>query len=137
MAIWVDPQITSRINAESTLKRSRLIFAARARPSITTPLCSPKELADPHSRGITLRAMAAKPKPRIPRFAYQGGKGKLAKHIVGLLPPSGKRFIEPFAGRGNVYFRVAQHLDYEEFWINDHYMFRFFQALLHMPCQKR
>src|SRR5208282_2154988 len=75
--------------------------------------------------------MAAKPKPRIPRFAYQGGKGKLAKRIIRLLPPSGKRFIEPFAGRGNVYFRVAQCLDYKEFWLNDHYMFRFFAALQH------
>jgi site-specific DNA-adenine methylase len=75
--------------------------------------------------------MAAKPKPRIPRFAYHGSKGKLAKHIIPLLPPSGKRFIEPFAGRGNVYFRVAQELDYEEFWLNDQYTFRFFQALQH------
>jgi len=76
--------------------------------------------------------MAVKPRiPRIPRFAYHGSKGKLAKHIIRLLPPSGKRFIEPFAGRGNVYFRVAQQLDYKEFWLNDHYTFRFFQALQH------
>lgn len=75
--------------------------------------------------------MAAKLKPRIPRFAYQGGKGKLATRIIPLLPPSGKRFVEPFAGRGNVYFRVAQRLDYKEFWLNDPYMFRFFEALQH------
>ncbi len=69
--------------------------------------------------------------PPIPRFAYQGGKGKLAKHIIRLLPSSGKRFIEPFAGRGNVYFHVAQRLDFNEFWLNDHYMCRFLMALMH------
>jgi len=69
--------------------------------------------------------------PPIPRFAYQGGKGKLAKDIIRLLPMSGKRFIEPFAGRGNVYFHVAQRLDYKEFWLNDHYMYRFLEALQH------
>src|SRR5258706_14190973 len=74
--------------------------------------------------------MTKKPKlPPIPRFAYQGGKGKLAKRIIRLLPPSGKRFIEPFAGRGNVYFHVAQRLDYKDFWLNDHYMYRFLEAL--------
>jgi site-specific DNA-adenine methylase len=76
--------------------------------------------------------MAKKPGlPPIPRFAYQGGKGKLAKHIIRLLPCSGKRLIEPFAGRGNVYFHVAQRLDYAEFWLNDPYMCRFFVALMH------
>jgi len=76
--------------------------------------------------------MTKKPKlPPIPRFAYHGGKGKLAKRIVRILPPSGKRFVEPFAGRGNVYFHVAQRLDYKEFWLNDTYMYRFFAALQH------
>lgn len=36
-----------------------------------------------------------------------------------LLPPTGKRFVEVFAGRSNLYFAVAQQLDYKEFWLND------------------
>jgi hypothetical protein len=43
----------------------------------------------------------------------------LAKVIAPLLPPTGKRFIEAFAGRANLFFRVAQTLSYDEFWLND------------------
>ena len=69
--------------------------------------------------------------PPVPRFTYHGGKGKLARRICSLLPPTGKRFVEPFAGRGNIYFFVAQRLSYQKFWLNDHYTFRFLTALRH------
>lgn len=55
----------------------------------------------------------------IPQFSYPGGKAKLGKHMVPLLPPAAKRFVEPFAGRANLFFRVAERLDYKEFWLND------------------
>lgn len=55
----------------------------------------------------------------IPRFSYPGGKAKLTRHILPLLPPTGKRFVEAFAGRANLYFAVVQRLDYKEFWLND------------------
>jgi hypothetical protein len=55
----------------------------------------------------------------IPQFSYPGGKAKLAKRIVELMPPSGDRFVEVFAGRANVFFRIAQELDYRRFWLND------------------
>lgn len=55
----------------------------------------------------------------IPSFAYPGGKAKLRKRILAMLPPEGQRYVEPFAGRGNVFFAVATLLKYEEFWLND------------------
>jgi site-specific DNA-adenine methylase len=69
------------------------------------------------------------PRKFVPTFGYDGSKANLAKFIVLLLPPSGKRFVEPFAGRGNVCWRVAQRLEYKRFWINDKTMDRFFKAL--------
>lgn len=55
---------------------------------------------------------------KIPAFAYPGSKARLAKSIAAVLP-SGKRFVEPFAGRGNVYFYVAAHGMYPKYWLND------------------
>jgi site-specific DNA-adenine methylase len=69
-----------------------------------------------------------KPRP-VPQFGYHGSKGRLAKDILSVLPPLGERFVEPFAGRGNVYFAVAQRLRYQQFWLNDIYTFRFLMAL--------
>jgi site-specific DNA-adenine methylase len=70
--------------------------------------------------------------PPVPIFGYHGSKGRLAKHILSLLPSCGGRFVEPFAGRGNVYFAVAQRLGYKQFWLNDTYTFRFLMALSHL-----
>jgi site-specific DNA-adenine methylase len=55
----------------------------------------------------------------VPAFAYPGGKAKLAKHIIRQLPAGGERFVEVFAGRANVFFHVAQLLNYRSFWLND------------------
>jgi site-specific DNA-adenine methylase len=63
-------------------------------------------------------ARRSKPIP-IPQFGYPGGKAKLSKRILPLLPPTGKRFVEAFAGRANLFFAVAQRLNYERFWLND------------------
>jgi site-specific DNA-adenine methylase len=48
---------------------------------------------------------------KVPQFGYPGSKAKLAKQIIELLPPSGDRYFEVFAGRANLFFRVAQQLD--------------------------
>jgi DNA adenine methylase len=56
--------------------------------------------------------------PKIPTFGYPGSKARLAKRIAGMLP-IGKRLVEPFAGRGNVYFYVAAHGLYLSYWLND------------------
>lgn len=55
---------------------------------------------------------------KIPAFAYPGGKARLAEDISAMLP-RGNRFVEPFAGRGNVYFHVAAHGMYPSYWLND------------------
>ena len=69
------------------------------------------------------------PQVEVPQFSYPGGKAKLAKHIIELLPPSGDRYVEVFAGRANLYFRVAQQLNYRHFWLNDIETYRFLIAL--------
>jgi site-specific DNA-adenine methylase len=68
-------------------------------------------------------------KVQIPQFSYPGGKAKLAKRIVALLPAIGKRYVEVFAGRANLYFAVAQRLNYEEFWLNDIATYHFLVGL--------
>ncbi len=45
-----------------------------------------------------------------------------------MLPP-GKRYVECFAGRANVYFAVAQLLGFEQFWLNDLQTFDFLNNL--------
>jgi site-specific DNA-adenine methylase len=43
----------------------------------------------------------------------------MAKRIIALLPATGYRFVDVFAGRGNISWAVMQDLDYEKFWLND------------------
>jgi site-specific DNA-adenine methylase len=65
----------------------------------------------------------------IPCFAYPGGKCKIREHILRLLPPRGQRYVEPFAGRANVFWAVATKLEYQEFWLNDLLTFPFLDGL--------
>ena len=60
---------------------------------------------------------------------YPGGKARLAKTIVSLLPKYGQRYIEPFAGRGNVFWRVAQECNYQSYQLNDTRTAPFFDAI--------
>jgi site-specific DNA-adenine methylase len=53
------------------------------------------------------------------RIPYPGGKGRIASRIVSHMPQTGIRYIEPFVGRGNVFFFAAERLSYEGWWIND------------------
>ncbi len=65
----------------------------------------------------------------IPTFGYPGGKTRLRKRICALLPPTGVRFIEPFAGRMAVTLAVSQLLNYKRFWLNDLQTYNFLLAL--------
>jgi D12 class N6 adenine-specific DNA methyltransferase len=65
----------------------------------------------------------------IPKFAYPGGKGRIARWICAQLPPSGSRFVDVFAGRGNVTWAAMMLLDYKSFWINDLQTIPFFNQL--------
>ncbi|MGB9010344.1 MAG: DNA adenine methylase [Candidatus Acidiferrales bacterium] len=66
---------------------------------------------------------------RIPTFGYPGGKARLARRIAAMLPTSGKRYLEVFAGRANVYFAVAELLAYDQFWLNDPVRYLFLNSL--------
>jgi site-specific DNA-adenine methylase len=65
----------------------------------------------------------------IPKFAYPGGKGRIARWICAHLPPSGSRFVDVFAGRGNVTWAAMMLLDYKSFWINDSQTIPFFNQM--------
>jgi len=67
--------------------------------------------------------------PVIPRFAYPGSKSRLAPRIATYFPPQGQRYVEPFAGRANVYFAASQLLDYKHFWLNDLQTHEFLRCL--------
>jgi len=61
---------------------------------------------------------------------YPGGKGRLARTIVSFLPKRGRTFVEPFAGKGNIFWEAAsQRLEYRDFWLNDIATSRFFLAI--------
>lgn len=66
---------------------------------------------------------------RTPAFAYPGGKARLANRIVGMLDIGAKRYVDLFAGRGNVFFAAAT-LHYDEYWLNDPVTAKFFRALM-------
>jgi len=65
----------------------------------------------------------------IPTFGYHGSKANLAAVVSTMFPLHGDRFIEPFCGRGNVYFHVAQTRDYKRFWLNDIKTYKFLLGL--------
>jgi site-specific DNA-adenine methylase len=66
---------------------------------------------------------------RNPTIPYPGAKGKLAPKLVSMMPRSGGLFIEPVAGRGNVFYSAAMHLDFDKWWLNDIQTAPFFRAL--------
>lgn len=62
-------------------------------------------------------------------FAYPGGKARLATKLCAQFPQSGSRFVDVFAGRGNLVFRAMQLLQYDRWWINDIQTADFFECL--------
>jgi site-specific DNA-adenine methylase len=67
----------------------------------------------------------------MPKIPYPGGKGRLAKQIVSFLPKKGGLYLEPFAGRGNLFWAaVEQGLQYRRWWLNDIATAPFFEAIL-------
>ena len=53
----------------------------------------------------------------------------MAKLIIGMLPPSGKTYVEPFVGHGNVFWAAASALNYRQWWINDIQTIPLFEAI--------
>jgi hypothetical protein len=80
------------------------------------------------SRLAKRRIKSPNAKLQIP---YPGGKGRLAKQIVSFLPKEGGLYLEPFAGRGNLFWAaVEQGLQYRRWWLNDIATAPFFEAIL-------
>jgi site-specific DNA-adenine methylase len=67
---------------------------------------------------------------KIPTFPWDGGKSKLAPDILKFAPRRGQKFIDLFAGRGNIVLRaIHDGLDYENWVVNDILTAPFFRAL--------
>jgi len=71
--------------------------------------------------------------PRI-SFPYPGGKARLAKRLMGYFPKHGNLYLEPFAGRGNVFWQT-QELDFKAWHLNDISTHAFFNALKTGTCE--
>lgn len=66
---------------------------------------------------------------RVPSFSYPGGKVQLRKWMVKRMPASGRKYVEPFAGRGNVFWLAVHMLDFREWHLNDPWTARWFEAI--------
>ena len=56
----------------------------------------------------------------MPAIPYPGGKARLAKQIISFLPREGRTYLEPFAGRANLFWAAAeQGLKFRRWWLND------------------
>jgi site-specific DNA-adenine methylase len=64
-----------------------------------------------------------------PSFRYMGGKARLRSWLVPLFPTTGDRYVEPFVGRGNVFFEAVQRLRFSSWNLCD-LDTRFLEALL-------
>jgi len=58
---------------------------------------------------------------RHPTFARMGGKARIRKQIISLLPKRGNRYIEPFVGAGNLFFLAKKELQFKYWILNDPY----------------
>jgi site-specific DNA-adenine methylase len=66
---------------------------------------------------------------RIPSFGYPGGKTTIRQWMVNRMPVSGRKYVEPFAGRGNVFWLAAHMLDFRQWQLNDPWTARWFDAI--------
>lgn len=64
-----------------------------------------------------------------PYFAYPGGKAQMRNYISHFIPPEGSTYVEPFAGRGNVFFLISCLCNYDKYVLNDIRTIRFFKAI--------
>jgi site-specific DNA-adenine methylase len=62
-------------------------------------------------------------------FSYPGGKATIRNTILEYIPQEGIKYIEPFAGRGNMFFSVKDNCSFEEWQLNDLATYKFLKAL--------
>ena len=66
----------------------------------------------------------------MPTIAYPGGKARLANQIISFLPQQGRIYVEPFAGRGNLFWAAVERgLKFRQWWLNDIATAPFFEAI--------
>jgi len=75
------------------------------------------------------RQTPVKKTEKPPTIPYPGAKGRMASTLVSFMPESGGLYVEPFAGRGNVFFAAAQRLSFASWQLNDIATAPFFLAL--------
>lgn len=64
-----------------------------------------------------------------PKFNYQGSKTNIRQWVLQFMPTSGKSYIEPFAGRGNMFFLANKILNFKKWHLNDLNSYSFLQAI--------
>jgi hypothetical protein len=61
---------------------------------------------------------------------YPSGKGRLARFIVSQLPKGGRTYVEPFVGRGNLFWAaIGAELKYDRWWLTDTATIPLFRAI--------
>lgn len=60
---------------------------------------------------------------------YPGGKFRIHKQIMSEFPPIGNKYIELFAGRGNIFFNFKQLASYNQWFLNDKFTGKYFQSI--------
>jgi len=64
-----------------------------------------------------------------PTIPYPGAKARMAPTLVSLMPTSGRMYMEPFVGRGNVFWTAALNLSFKDWHLNDIATAPFFLAV--------
>lgn len=71
-----------------------------------------------------------------PHFNYQGSKASIRRWVIQYMPPSGRWYIEPFGGRGNMFFLAKKTLQFKNWHINDLNSASFFQGIKDVDVQQ-
>jgi site-specific DNA-adenine methylase len=71
----------------------------------------------------------------VPAFAYPGAKANLRQWLVSQMPQTCNRYVEPFAGRGNVFWLAARRVRADAYILNDLWTYDFLKALRDQPLE--
>ncbi len=70
------------------------------------------------------------------QFPYPGGKARIRETLFEHFPEEGHAYIEPFAGRGNVFFEFYKRSDFKHYILNDIKLSKFFYSLRSVDLTK-
>ncbi len=66
-----------------------------------------------------MKRVLVQPEPRTTHGRLSRKQGAHGQDHPSLLPKSGDTYVEPFAGRGSVFWVAATQLNYQRWWLND------------------